>query len=267
MKKLKSHKLIIISLIICLLFAGCSPVDVAEEAAEEAAEETVEADRIEPEREMVMVNTTFPFFEEEELMARAALIVYGRVVRESNPFWIECYFGSRTLYRDFYIKPYEILRGETTLDEVVVRIRGGETEDLIYMVTHSPNFQIGEKYLLFLAGPCGSPFDTPGDYFYIIGGSQGVFEVEEPPSGFDRNDEEIIFEQVTGSFEFTLTALKEELEEINETVPIRNEEDLWQEAIDNFRGNMERGVFVWDAAALEEMENRPLRPARIIEIE
>ena len=226
----------------------------------------------EQEQAVIMETGIFPFYEEEELMARAALVVYGRVVRESDPFWIECYFGSKALHTDFYVEPYEILRGETFLDEVVVRTRGGETDDLILIVRESPNFQIGEKYLLFLTAPSGGPFATPGEYYYIIGGLQGVFEVEEASSGlfsrfFGDSDDEVSFEQVSGSFELTLTELQEELEEINATVPIPDEISIRQEGIDALISNMRNDVILWDFEFLEEVRNMPLRPARIIPIE
>jgi len=205
---------------------------------------------------------TFPGFSEEDLMERAALVIHGRAVGRSSPFFIEnIYTGGRSVFTDYRFEVYEVLRGEISSREIVVRMEGGMTQEMRLVVTHTLDFERGVEYLLFLNIPGGGPFDTPGDYFYIIGGSQGVFPKDE-----GRRDSAIVFEQYgTQEKEFELEAFRADIEVINETVPIRSAEELRAEGIENIRTSIEHGVFYMSEEEIYEIANAPLFPARIVE--
>ena len=263
MKKLKSHKLIIVSLIICLLFAGCSLVDTTEAADIEPVESINPSDFTEGTAPVLPTSRapdllpesagSWPEYRLKELMEISSIIVYGRVLRESEPFLIRGPHGARAEAIDFYIEPYEILRGDASLEEIVVReLRFGE-----WLTVPNEALEIGETYLLFLRSPSGDVLDTPGVYYYAF-----PFSIIRPLEM--QEDGDIVFRH----HEFTLLSeLREKLVEVNATVPILDDASWRQRELDNIRGNMERDVLVWDEPWLEELENRPLRPARIIEIE
>ena len=197
----------------------------------------------------ISISATWPEFRLEDLMERSSVVVFGRVREKSAPFLIESSCGSRIEAIDFYIEPYEILRGDASLEQFVVR-------EFMCTMFMAPNveLEIGDMFLLFLRGPSGNAFDTPGEYFYALRSlkTRGA-----------RILDDIAFEY-SGST-LLLSELREKLAEVNARVPVPDELSWRQEELDNVRGNMERGVIEWDEALLEEIENRPFRPARIVE--
>ena len=70
-----------------------------------------------------------------------------------------------------------MLRGEHEKNELIVRINGGTAGGVTEVYTPSPELKIGEDYLLFLYQPArGGSFNTKGDYYCILGLTQGVFQ-------------------------------------------------------------------------------------------
>ena len=205
---------------------------------------------------------TFPYFSEEDLMGTAALVIHGRAVGRSAPFFIEnIYTAGRSVFTDYRFEVYEVLRGETSSREVIVRMEGGMTQEMRLVVSHTPEFEQEREYLLFLNIPGGGPFDTPGEYFYIVGGLQGVFPKDE-----GRRDSKLVFEQYRAQEkEFEVTEFRASIEAINETVPIRSAEELRAQGVENMRTSIEHGVFYMSEEYLYEMANAPLFPGRIVE--
>jgi len=209
---------------------------------------------------------SFPYFSQEALMEESSLVVRGTVTNISSPFLIEnIYKGGRAAFIDYSIEIHEILRGETELDEILVRAEGGGVVDGIAVTTDwHPDFEVGGQYLLFLTIPGGSPFCTPDEYYHILGGLQGMFSLT-PDGARARSEEDMTFEQEVGSSEIVLGELRDEIEEVNAEVPPPDEVFFREQGEENMRRNAEGDVFIISDEELEKTLNRPWFPGRIVE--
>ena len=113
----------------------------------------------------------------EDLAEKSSLVVYGEIVEISDPFFVEgaegC--GSDTVM-DVTVQPLRMLRGEAE-KTVVVRISGGLFDAMYYESDDIPEFQLGEKWLLYLNRPAfGGGTNAEGDYYYLTGGGRGAFK-------------------------------------------------------------------------------------------
>ena len=74
---------------------------------------------------IILQSAVFPSYTEEELMELSSLVVHGRVTSQSDAFFIENMgSGDRSVFTDYFIEVYEVLRGEAPLGEIVVRVEG-----------------------------------------------------------------------------------------------------------------------------------------------
>ena len=217
--------------------------------------------------EFVLLSGSFPYFSEDALMEFAALAMRGRAIGRSEPFFVENTFsGARTVFTDYTFAVYDILRGETDAHEIIVRVEGGITYEFTLVVDHVPNFQRGKEYLLFLSLPGGGPFDAPGYYYYILGGLQGVFPIEDSArDGHFANEGNIVFVQYDELGKvFEISELYARLEDVNRTVPIRSLEDWRAEGIENLRASVANGVFNLTEEEIYEIMNVPFFSAQIV---
>ena len=159
------------------------------------------------------------------------------------------------VFTDYYIEPYEILRGATDAAQIVVRVMGGSTDYLTAIADDlSPDFELGNKYLLFLTLSGGGPFCTEGYYYYLIGGRHGALTVSDSETFISDEEDR----------EFILSELRETVAEINEQEPAPTEEDLIRRSRESWRQNVENGFLIMSEEDLdEELYRRPHRPARI----
>ncbi|MCL2843577.1 MAG: hypothetical protein FWE28_09015 [Oscillospiraceae bacterium] len=222
---------------------------------------------------IIMQSASFAWFPIEERLGQAMLIVHGTVTGKSEPFLIEnIHYGGRLVFTDYYIEIHEVLRGETSTREITLRVEGGVTDELIFIVDYVPEFEIGGQYILLLSTPVGGLWDTPGYYYYLSGQSPlSVFVLEENSRSLQSlaNDEDIFVSYANLDEDgFSFAELRRNLESINATVPIRTVEDVRQEAVDVIRGSTERGVYTVSAEELEteiyEILNAPPYQARIV---
>ena len=224
-----------------------------------------------PELPLTTMSGSYPMRSEQDLMEMASLVVHGRVIGRSHAFTVEnMFYGASTIFTDYFIEVYEILRGETDSTTITVRVEGGATNERTLITTFTPTFVRNSEYLLFLTIPSGDVFDTPGDYYYIIGGSQGVFE-RNPIQRFADGMEVIDFIQYgisASAFDFGLMELRTEIEEVNIAVPIPTEYDLRQQSIEALKRTVANGVLTLSDEELEEWINdiytAPFRPAEVI---
>lgn len=71
-----------------------------------------------------------------------------------------------------------MLRGESTGETVAVRTRTPPADAWVETDTQLPEFKPGGRALLFLFRPSyGGGYNTRGDYYYVLGLSQGVYFV------------------------------------------------------------------------------------------
>jgi len=202
---------------------------------------------------------SFPELTKDELTSRSSLVIRGVITGVSYPFFVEDEFGHRQLFTEYYVEVREILRGETFTSEIAVRLQGGVTESFIHLVDCSPEFNIGEEYLLFLTIPTGEQFDTFGYYYYYLTlGPQSVFqhvlsvsrEVEH--FSYGEYDSFVQYGRVIHDV-LGFSELKMEIERINNVIPVPTAQDLRQKSADAVMGNVERGVLTMSDDELEEL--------------
>ncbi|MDR1156788.1 MAG: hypothetical protein LBK75_00555 [Oscillospiraceae bacterium] len=112
----------------------------------------------------------------DDLFEQSSLVVVGVVTGISEGFQVRSPSGSTANFTDYYISVSDAIRGATDEEIITVRVQGGTAGG--YTEIYEPNviFEAGDEYLLFLYKPGrGGAFNTEGDYYYILGLSQGVF--------------------------------------------------------------------------------------------
>jgi len=245
-----------------LLFSNVQPVEEVQAVTENVWH--VDTWSMEDGDAFIRQTATFAYYSEERLMERAALVVYGRAIGRSEPFFIEnIYSGARAVFTDYLFEVYEVFRGEIVSREVIVRVEGGITDEMILIVDYIPEFERGREYILFLTLPGLGPFDAPGEYYHILGGLQGVFPIDEVSS--EGSGDEAVFVQYRSSdIEFELPGLRSSIAEINDTVPIDSLEELRDQGIENLRISVAEGVFYMTEEEIYEVANVPLFPGRIV---
>lgn len=129
----------------------------------------------------------------DDMLRDASVIAKGSLIGESSPFKIRQVNGDKSVFTDYYFELQNVIRGEVAPGErVSVRVRGGEAADYIVVDETSPNFAMDQEYLLFLQAPgMGGGYNTVGDYYYIMGVSQGIFTEESDGVYTSEHGEEI----------------------------------------------------------------------------
>lgn len=74
------------------------------------------------------------------------------------------------IYRNIHIKTEQVLKGEEK-DELTIRVRGGERDNITYTAGESPEFEEGERVILFLT--------DQEDYYSIRGRQIGKMQISE----------------------------------------------------------------------------------------
>ena len=114
---------------------------------------------------------------EDQLFQQSSLLITG-TVSKSHSFQIQKPTGETSNFTDYEIDVSEILRGELKGHRVTVRIQGGTAGGISEVYSPGPELKLSEEYLLFLYKPArGGGFNTEGDYYYILGLTQGIFQI------------------------------------------------------------------------------------------
>jgi len=219
----------------------------------------------------------YPMFDMDELISMSSLVVRGTVAGVSYPFFIENVFGNQQLFTEYYVYVHEILRGETSTNEVTVRLRGGVTRAHAHVFECNPTFTIGGEYLLFLTVPIGGSFDTLGYYYYLtIGGRQSVFRQAAPLHEIEAFSDEqdgifVQYERIIPD-SIRISEFRNDVATINELIPAPTAQCLRQKSADAVMGNVERGILIMSDYELEEWIDEILNPfihleARIVLVE
>jgi len=132
----------------------------------------------------------------DDLLEKSCLVVEGTVVGHSDSFQIKSITGAVANYTDYYLETSTILRGETEDKEVTIRVQGGTVDKYTEIYENSPALKVGDTYLVFLYEPGrGGSFNTAGEYYYILGLTQGVFTKNgnsyTPQNGLTVSTEEL----------------------------------------------------------------------------
>lgn len=128
----------------------------------------------------VYISGLLPEITEDDLFSQSLLVVSGTVDGCSDGFQVRSSSGMTTNYTDFDFKVREVYRGDAAAEYVTVRLQGGTAGGRTEICTPNAEMESGKEYLLFLYQPgWGGGANTQGDYYYILGLTQGTFAVTE----------------------------------------------------------------------------------------
>lgn len=171
-----------------------------------------------------------------DLLEDSSLVIRGTVSDISAPFQIEGVGGGVSVFTDYKITVRETFRGEA-FDTVTVRLQGGQAGDLNVECPDEPKLAENNNYVLFLYQPGrGGGYNTEGDYYYITGLNQGVFERNPLP----RAGQEIYTAMSPESTEITQIEFSQELETANTEIPV-NKNAPREEFLKNIQWNLDTG--------------------------
>ena len=116
----------------------------------------------------------------DDLFSKSALVVRGTVNESSETFKIQNTNGGVAIFTDYKFDVSELVRGNDLDNELTIRVQGGTIGKETEVYEHSPVLSSENDYLLFLYKPArGGAYNTDGDYYYILGLTQGTFVVNE----------------------------------------------------------------------------------------
>jgi hypothetical protein len=116
----------------------------------------------------------------DELTAASSLVVLGVVTERFDEYLIQGVGGGDPVcFTDVYIDVLECYRGETSKKTISVRVMGGsksQNDDRVFIAVSEPTLLPGDRCILYLHKPnYGGGWITAGDYYLVVGVSQGVF--------------------------------------------------------------------------------------------
>lgn len=225
--------LLISSVLAFALFAlaGCASPQAEEGVAPVASEPPQGAEETNTEPVVVRATCTeVPLMSFSELLEKAELIVQGVVESKSEAFLIEPVDGtSPQFFTDVFFSVEAVYAGTPHYDSesdaqsarLTVRTEGG-AGNLVKMTNDAtPDFQNGQRYLLFLYQvDDGSDYNTEGNHYYVIGyyigawlesETAGEFKRTVPPfDSIDRIDKETLLQKIADA-PFPVGVEKEDL--------------------------------------------------------
>ncbi len=115
----------------------------------------------------------------DQLLEESTLVAQGKVTEISAPFLIQGVGqAGEQVFTDYTIELEEAIRGQAPETTVTVRMEG-DPNDISVVYEDAPVLEADKEYLLFLQKPgIGGGFNTAGDYYYVHGSRQGVYEPE-----------------------------------------------------------------------------------------
>lgn len=114
----------------------------------------------------------------DDLCEKSCLVTVGTVTGCSDSFQIKSAAGSIANFTDYFFETGSVLRGKAEEKEITVRVQGGTENKCTEVYENSPSLKVGSKYLLFLyRSKRGGAFNTEGNYYYILGLTQGAFSI------------------------------------------------------------------------------------------
>ena len=116
----------------------------------------------------------------EDLFSKSALVVRGTVNESLETFRIQNTNGDAAIFTDYKFDVSELVRGNDLDDELIIRVQGGTIGNMTEVYEHSPELKSKNDDLLFLYKPArGGAYNTEGNYYYILGLTQGTFVMNE----------------------------------------------------------------------------------------
>lgn len=144
------------------------------------------------------------YFEKNQLVNESDVIISGIVISQE----VQKDFKGFPV-TDTFIQVQTVYKGEPS-ETVEVRVNGGETEDMIYVVNEEDplTFSIGEEVVVFLSHNKGARPDKDDFGFYVVGHTQGKFTVDDHSKG--------IIENSSGTYSFNFKNLQDEIDQLEE---------------------------------------------------
>lgn len=183
-KKLVPIGILCVFTSIFLLLTGCNS---AENTGIESNSNNVE--NIQAANDVLTIHGILEEKTEDQLFEQSSLIVVASVKDIGSAFRVKSSTGSLCNFTDYTVEIDTVLRGEAEEKTLTVRVQGGTVDGITEVYSPAPELKLGEEYLLFLYQPArGGSFNTTGDYYYILGLTQGVFQKYEDVLGEDNTD-------------------------------------------------------------------------------
>lgn len=167
----------------------------------------------------------------DDLNALAEVIAIGTITDQSDAFQIKSASGQTANFIDYEFEVSNCLRGAPDIHSLTIRIQGGVVGNREEIYEHNPNLEVGQSYLLFLYQPGrGGSFNTEGNYYYILGLTQGTFQDNGNGSYISKTGV-LLEEDALASFISTYSIQADS-----------GESYFRQEYIENQKRNLENGV-------------------------
>lgn len=138
----------------------------------------------------------------EDLYEQSALIALGTVTEKSEAFRIQNVSGSIANFTDYSFKINSTLRGNADNDTVTVRVQGGTVGNYTEIYEFSPDLEKNKEYLLFLYKPGrGGAYNTEGDYYYVLGLTQGSFSEDQTGNFISQSGEKLTHDNLIATLD------------------------------------------------------------------
>ena len=176
----------------------------------------------------------------EDLLEKSPVIVLGRVAEQADPVQIMAAGnGGVSNFTDYTVEVLDGLRGGfSSGDELTVRVEGGEANGLNVVVEEAPELHEDDVFLMFLYAPeMGGGYNTQGDYYYVVGVNQGLFENAENVSASEAEEGATLVNPTDISL--TLPSLKADLSARSGQVTASA--GSYEEFLENQQKNLESG--------------------------
>lgn len=205
MKNRKIYIICCLVIVICLLAVG---IRIGKEINNNA------------DKEEVFINGIIPEKTETEIYLDSDAIIKGSVAQILDSKWSNPNFErgkdiSNVLQTDIVVNVDEVYEGSISKNTVIVRINKGEDENTIVHSEGYPDFEAGEKVILFLSRD-DSDVATDEDYYVLTGMKYGKYTLKE------NNNENILSENnvyINEKGQINPQNIKTKLNELKEANP------------------------------------------------
>lgn len=243
------RKLIATSLVSMLLLTGCTSIGATDTQLEQA-------NNVKQEKILTAEKSgILPKYSYDDLLEKSSVIATVQFVETSEPFEIQSTSGSTSIFTDYTMKVVDSIKGKVTPDdEIIVRLEGGQVEDLNVIVRENPELESKTPILLFLYQPgMGGSYNTQGDYYYVLGMNRGAF--------YSDDKARVVNSEYTNEVGMTinLETLKTDVISLStlKNADSNNENWVYEEFIENQKKNLESGFITQEEynQLLEDAQN------------
>ena len=177
----------------------------------------------------------------DALTEKSNLIIRGVVDEICAPIQIEAVGGGITNFTDYTIQVKDVMSGTET-ETVTVRVQGGTTGGLEVICDEAPDLVVGKEYILFLYKPdIGGGYNTAGDYYYLTGMYQGVYEIGGSSSEFLKMVVPTEIQGVSSAQQVSVSQFTADINEAKQKLPRGYVYSVDSEFQSNLQANLDSG--------------------------